>query len=113
METIEVEFFGGSAVKWHLTLAIESYLRESMKILVQLQCNRNKKQFVELGLKSLVSIWVTFPLRTILVFYNNAIRSRYDLNNHIRREHQSLLKVKCQNGGMEEVKRGEDSTFKC
>lgn len=43
------------------------------EILVQLQRNRNKKQFIELGLKSLVRIWVTFPLPAILISYNNAI----------------------------------------
>ena len=42
---------------------------------VPLQHNRNKKQFVELSLETLVEIWVTFPLPTILVFYNNAIKN--------------------------------------
>ena len=40
-------------------------------------------------------------------------RSRYDLNNHVRRDHQSAVKVKFQNGCVTEVKRAEDNTFKC
>ena len=47
------------------------------KIPVRPQCNRNKKQFIELSLKSLVQIWVTFPLPTILIFYNNTIRGSH------------------------------------
>ena len=41
-----------------------------------LQRNRYKKQFIELSLKSLVynRLTLTFPLPSILVFYNNAIR---------------------------------------
>jgi len=57
-----------AAVKWHSSFAIGS---DHKRIL---QCNRNKKHFIELGLKSLVWIWVIFPLPTILViFYNNTI----------------------------------------
>ena len=40
-------------------------------------------------------------------------RSCYDLNNHVRRYHQSSVKVKFQNGDVAEVKRGEDNAFKC
>jgi len=36
---------------------------------------QSKKQLIEINLKSLVQILVTFPLPIILVFYNNAIRS--------------------------------------
>ena len=39
----------------------------------QLQRNQCKKQFIEISLKSLVWSWVTFPLPTILVCYNNTI----------------------------------------
>ena len=44
---------------------------------------------------------------------NDIFRSRYDLNNHIKREHQPLVKVKFENGDVTEVKRGVDGTFKC
>jgi len=40
-------------------------------------------------------------------------RNRPDLKNHVRRDHQSAVKVKFQNGGVTEVKRAEDNTFKC
>jgi uncharacterized C2H2 Zn-finger protein len=40
-------------------------------------------------------------------------RSRNDLNNHVKRHHQSSVKVKFQNGGVTEVKKGEDGKFKC
>ena len=52
-------------------------------ILVRVQRNRNKKQFIELGFKSLVWIWVTFPLPIILIFYHNAIRSAQEVLNSI------------------------------
>jgi hypothetical protein len=44
---------------------------------------------------------------------NDIFRSRYDLNIHVRRHHQSVVKVKFQNGGITEVRRGEDGAFKC
>jgi uncharacterized C2H2 Zn-finger protein len=44
---------------------------------------------------------------------NDIFRSRHDLNNHVRRDHQSSVKVKFQTGGVTEVKRAEDNTFKC
>jgi len=44
---------------------------------------------------------------------NDIFRSRNDLNNHVRRYHQSLVKVKFQNGSVTEVKKGEDGKFKC
>ena len=44
---------------------------------------------------------------------NDIFRSRYDLSNHVRLEHQPLVKVKFQNGSVTEVKLGEDGTFKC
>jgi uncharacterized C2H2 Zn-finger protein len=44
---------------------------------------------------------------------NDIFRNRHDLNNHVRHEHQSSVKVKFQNGGVTEVKKAEDDTFKC
>jgi uncharacterized C2H2 Zn-finger protein len=44
---------------------------------------------------------------------NDIFRNRHDLNNHVRREHQSFIKVKFQNEGMTKVKKAEDNTFKC
>ena len=41
----------------------------------QRQHNSNKKQFIEISFKSLVQIWVTFPLSTILIFNNNLIKA--------------------------------------
>jgi hypothetical protein len=35
------------------------------------------------------------------------------MNNHVRHIHQSLVKVKFQNGRVTEVKRGEGGTFEC
>lgn len=43
----------------------------------------------------------------------NIFRSRTELNYHVKRDHQSLVKVKFQNGSVTEVKRGTDDTFKC
>src|SRR5271169_6882678 len=40
-------------------------------------------------------------------------RNRTDLKNHVRRDHQSAVKIKFQNRGVTEVKRTEDNTFKC
>jgi hypothetical protein len=59
----------------------------SMKIheqLDQLQCNRNKKRFIEIGLKSLVWLWVTFLLPTILTYTNN-------INKKKKSNHQSNI----------------------
>jgi uncharacterized C2H2 Zn-finger protein len=47
------------------------------------------------------------------IICNDIFRSRYDLNNHVKRDHQSSVKVKLQNGGVTEVKKREDGTFKC
>jgi uncharacterized C2H2 Zn-finger protein len=44
---------------------------------------------------------------------DNIFRSRYDLNNHVKRDHQSSVKVKFQSGAVTEVKKAEDDTFKC
>jgi uncharacterized C2H2 Zn-finger protein len=44
---------------------------------------------------------------------NNIFRNRSELNYHVKRDHQSSVKVKFQNGGVTEVKRAEDNTFKC
>ena len=40
-------------------------------------------------------------------------RNRNDLNNHVRRNHQLVVKVKFQNDGMTEIKKGADGKFKC
>jgi uncharacterized C2H2 Zn-finger protein len=40
-------------------------------------------------------------------------RNRNDLKNHVKRDHQSSVKVKFQNGGVTEVKKREDGSFKC
>ena len=40
----------------------------------QLQRSRCKKKFIEIGLKSLVWIWATFPLAAIIIYSNNTIR---------------------------------------
>ena len=40
-------------------------------------------------------------------------RSRSDLTYHVKRDHQSLVKVKFENGSMTEVKKGEDDMFTC
>jgi len=52
--------------------ASRSNYKRIHEILVQLQHSRNK-QSTELSLKSLVWVWVTFPLPTVLILYNNAI----------------------------------------
>jgi uncharacterized C2H2 Zn-finger protein len=44
---------------------------------------------------------------------NDIFKSRSELNYHVKRDHQSSVKVKFQNGGATEVKRAEDNTFKC
>jgi uncharacterized C2H2 Zn-finger protein len=44
---------------------------------------------------------------------NIIFRNRTDLTFHIKRIHQSLVKVKFQNGDVMEVKRAEDNTFGC
>src|SRR5271169_4803414 len=44
---------------------------------------------------------------------NNIFRSHHDLDNHVKRDHQSSVKVKFQSGAVTEVKKGEDDTFKC
>jgi uncharacterized C2H2 Zn-finger protein len=40
-------------------------------------------------------------------------RSRSALNNHVRRNHQSSVKVQFRNGNVAEIKRGNDNAFKC
>ena len=44
---------------------------------------------------------------------NNIFRSRSDLTYHVKRDHQSLVKVKFENGSVTEIKKGEDDMFKC
>jgi uncharacterized C2H2 Zn-finger protein len=44
---------------------------------------------------------------------SDIFRNRHDLNNHVKSDHQSSVKVKFQNGGVTEVKRAEDNMFKC
>jgi len=43
----------------------------------------------------------------------NIFRSRHDLNNHVKSDHQSSVKVKFQNGEMTKVKRTDDNGFQC
>ena len=40
-------------------------------------------------------------------------RSRSDLNNHVRRHHQSVIKIKFQNDNMTEVKKRVNGGFEC
>jgi hypothetical protein len=44
---------------------------------------------------------------------NDIFRNRQDLEYHVKRDHQSSVKIKFQNGSVTEVKRAEDNTFKC
>src|SRR5271169_3712195 len=44
---------------------------------------------------------------------SDIFRNRHDLNNHVKNDHQSSVKVKFQNGGVTKVKRAEDNMFKC
>jgi hypothetical protein len=62
-----------------------------VKVRIQRQTNLNELQFsfngiesrfIELGLISLVWIWVTFPLPTILIFYNDAISMLLAVNGN-------------------------------
>jgi uncharacterized C2H2 Zn-finger protein len=39
--------------------------------------------------------------------------NRNDLNNHVRRDHQSVVKIKFQDGRVTEVKKGANGGFKC
>jgi len=43
---------------------------------------------------------------------NQLFRSRPALSNHVKHDHQSLVKVKFQNGTETEIKRGDNNTFK-
>ena len=49
----------------------------------------------------------------ICITCNNIFRNHSELNYHVKRDHQSSIKIKFQNGGVTEVKRAEDNTFKC
>jgi uncharacterized C2H2 Zn-finger protein len=40
-------------------------------------------------------------------------RNRSDLTYHVKRDHQSLVNVKFENGTVTEVKKGEDGMFTC
>jgi uncharacterized C2H2 Zn-finger protein len=44
---------------------------------------------------------------------NNIFRSRTELTYHVKRHHQSSVKIKFGNGHVTEVKKGEDGMFKC
>jgi len=72
----------GSANADQFSAEIDHYLN-------QLQRNQREKQLIEISLKSLVRIWVTFPLPTILIFHNNAIRSA--VKGHVRIMRMSLV----------------------
>ena len=45
--------------------------------------------------------------------YNNIFRRRSDLTYHIKRHHQSSIKIKFDNGHVMKVKKREDDIFKC
>ena len=47
------------------------------------------------------------------VVCNDIFRTHSDLNNHVKRKHQSVVKVKFQTGRVTEVKKGADGMFKC
>jgi hypothetical protein len=53
----------------------------------------------------------TAPL--VCITCQNIFRSRSDLNNHVKRDHQTLVKVQFQDGRVTEVERGDDDKFKC
>ena len=53
-----------------------SVIIKFLQDLDRLQRNRNKKQFNEIGLKSLIYCWVIFCLDVLLVYYNNVIRGQ-------------------------------------
>jgi uncharacterized C2H2 Zn-finger protein len=44
---------------------------------------------------------------------NNIFRNRTELTYHVKRHHQSSVKIKFGNGHVTEVKKGEDGMFKC
>lgn len=44
---------------------------------------------------------------------NELLRSRTLLNNHVRRVHQSTVKVRFQNGEVREIQKGRDGSFTC
>src|SRR5208282_395186 len=44
---------------------------------------------------------------------NDIFRNRSELNYHVKRRHQTLIKVKFDNGHVMKVKKREDGTFKC
>jgi hypothetical protein len=50
---------------------IESVSSGIERYLNHLQCNQCGKQFIEISLNSLVRLWLTVPLPTILVVSNN------------------------------------------
>ena len=67
--------------------------------------NWNKKQFIEFGLKSLVWIWVAFPLPTILISYNNTIislRKMNDVNKEVKE--QMALQARMDSAGASDGK---------
>jgi uncharacterized C2H2 Zn-finger protein len=44
---------------------------------------------------------------------SDIFRHRTELVNHVKRYHQSLIKIKFLNGDVAEIKRENDDTFKC
>jgi len=44
---------------------------------------------------------------------NDIFRSRSDLTYHVKRDHQSSVRVKFENGSVTDVTKGADGTFKC
>jgi hypothetical protein len=49
----------------------------------------------------------------ICITCKDTFKSRFDLNYHVKRHHQELVKVKFRDGRVAEVKRGDENMFKC
>src|SRR5947207_11759183 len=58
---------------------------------------------------------ISFIMINILFIYiicKNIFKNHYNLNNHIKYNHQSSIKIKFQNDDMIEVKRAKNNIFK-
>lgn len=53
------------------------------------------------------------PTLPTCITCNNIFRTRHELEYHVKRDHQSSVKVKFQNDDVVEIKRTQDNTFKC
>ena len=49
----------------------------------------------------------------IYIIYKNIFRNHINLKNHIKHDHQSMIKIKFQIDDMTKVKRIKDNIFKC